>query len=149
MCNQYMITYSMCNYKYICSRIYSKSVQCCSFVCVLRTHHFELDNRRAHPWRKRILPLSVIVDCLQPFTQEWGLVKFAPFALIFQAVLPLCRSCLGNHCVQISWVQLSRHMQKTVSCTGVLALWCYDLSFHLQHKEVSLMRTENYTSQGI
>lgn len=41
--------------------------------------------------------------------QGWDLVKFLLSTWAHSLLLSLCRSCLGNHIVEIPWVQLLHH----------------------------------------
>lgn len=71
--------------------------------------------------------------CLQLFIQGWDLVNFPPSTLAYQLALLLCRSCLGNHVVEISWVQGPCHVWKTLSCSrhpGPLLFHPFSLLFH-------------------
>lgn len=46
------------------------------------------------------------MSCLSLFTEGQDPVRFPPSMLSRQLVQSLCRSCLGNRIVEMSWVQL-------------------------------------------
>lgn len=54
-------------------------------------------------WRRLISPTQ---QPLIVFLSRDGLVRFPLLILELQVVLSLCRSCLWDHIVEISWVQL-------------------------------------------
>lgn len=72
----------------------------------------------AYPQR-RLIFLSVVMSCLSLFTEGQDLVRFPPPMLSCQLVQSLCRSCLGNRIIEMSWVQLPCPIKDALggSCT--------------------------------
>lgn len=56
----------------------------------------------ANPWSKLVLHLSVTIDHLQVFLQEWDTVEFFFSMLTCQLVMSFCWDCSGNYTVEIS-----------------------------------------------
>lgn len=100
---------------YICIHTHKlKLLSLFSVACMCRTDRLGLDTYQgAWLWRKWILPLSEVINCLQLFW--WGLVTFPTSTLVCQLVLSLCRSCVGNCIVETSWMQLLYCIQKILS----------------------------------
>lgn len=71
-------------YIYVYLHTTYRSSQCCSYVHVFRTEHMRLHSLpRAHPQRKRSLPVSAVIDYLQFFIQGWDLVRLSLPMLVF------------------------------------------------------------------
>lgn len=81
----------------------------------------------AHPCKILILSLSAALNCLDLFIYG-GLVRFPASMLGCQQVLLLCRSCLTDQVVAISWVQLLCCVQKILSHTTNFLVLCLFLS---------------------
>jgi hypothetical protein len=49
-------------------------------------------------------------------------VRFSLSSLVCHLASSPCRSCLGNHTDEVSWVQLPCHVEKILSCSSRLSL---------------------------
>lgn len=91
-----------------------------NFMCLGLMTWYWITYHGAHPWRRLVLPLSAAIDCRQLFIQGWNLVRLSLSVLPCQMVVSLCRSCLGNHIVEISCMQHPCPVQKTLSSRSFL-----------------------------
>lgn len=101
-------------------------------VCVFGMTTWEwMDNQGAQLWKRLNLHVSADFNCLQLSTQGCGFLWFPPLTL--EPVLPSFKCCLGNHKVQVSWVQLICYIQETWyhrRHPGPLALMLFHSAFH-------------------
>lgn len=96
-----------------------------SYVFMFRVDHWDrIAYQGAHPWwRLFLISQKLFIAC--NFSSKGDGVNFLQSTLASEQMLPLCKTCLHSQIVEISWVQLPSHIQKTLSrsrCPGPLAL---------------------------